>query len=75
MTDDPMVYLRFCTKVPAVRVVLLLRRPAEASGLLPVFGLAADGYQGKRKDILYQRAIVKDRTLVQRKVQNLLLAV
>jgi len=34
----------------------------------------ADVYEGRRNDILDQRAIIKSRTLVQRKVQNLQLA-
>jgi len=34
----------------------------------------ADVYYGRRNDILDQRAIIKSRTLIQRKVQNLQLA-
>ncbi len=34
----------------------------------------ADVYEGRRNDILDQRAIIKSRTLMQRKVQNLKLA-
>ncbi len=34
----------------------------------------ADVYEGRRNDILDQRAIIKSRTLIQRKVQNLKLA-
>ena len=34
----------------------------------------ADVYYGRRNDILDQRAIIKSRTLMQRKVQNLQLA-
>tara|TARA_B100001105_G_scaffold68856_1_gene54044 strand:+ start:290 stop:532 length:243 start_codon:yes stop_codon:yes gene_type:complete len=34
----------------------------------------ADEYYGRRNDILDQRAIIKSRTLIQRKVQNLQLA-
>ena len=34
----------------------------------------ADVYYGRRSDILDQRAIIKSRTLMQRKVQNLRLA-
>ena len=34
----------------------------------------SDVYQGRRDDILDQRAIIKSRTMMQRKVQNLRLA-
>jgi uncharacterized protein involved in exopolysaccharide biosynthesis len=36
--------------------------------------ISADVYYGRRNDILDQRAIIKSRTLIQRKVQNLQLA-
>ena len=34
----------------------------------------SDGYQGRRDDILDQRAIIKSRTMMRRKVHNLRLA-
>ena len=41
---------------------------------ISLLGLPADVYYGRRNDILDQRAIIKSRTLMQRKVQNLRLA-
>ena len=41
---------------------------------ISLLGLPADVYYGRRNDILDQRAIIKSRTLMQTKVQNLRLA-